>query len=208
MPSDLPKEILDLLNAFPWEEKIPRLLYYALDKARKKRWRSVFDGQMPEGKEIEDVVFAAIEKVFSGERKWNPQKQPDLSEYLKGVIDSDLYHLAKCEENTILVSEANVSKNPDGEKPFTFDDLPGKEPDSETLHILKELNESAENFFFGFYDYLDGKPVLQGIIECIDDGVTKSADIAERLEVHVKKIYNCFKQLRRKLEDFRKTWNS
>lgn len=208
MPSDLPKEILDLLNAFPWEEKIPRLLSYALYKAKSKRWRTVFDGQMPEGKEVEDVVFTAIEKVFSGDRKWDPQKQPDLYEYLKGVIDSDLYHLAKCEENTTLINEIDVCKNPDGEKPFTLDDLPGAEPNPETLHILKEENERAEEFFFGFYDYLREKPVLQGIVECVDDGVTKSADIAERLGVHVKEIYNCFKQLRRKLEDFRKTWNS
>ncbi|BEH09900.1 hypothetical protein GSUET_15120 [Geobacter sulfurreducens subsp. ethanolicus] len=208
MPSELPKETLDLLNAFTWEEKIPRLLDYALGVARKKRWRAVFDGQMPEGKEIEDVVSTAIVKVLSGERVWDPQKQPDLYEYLKSVIDSDLYHLCKCEENNSLIGEADVRRNPDRENPFTFDDLPGAELDPETLHILKELNEMAEKFFFGFYDYLDGKPVLQGIIECIDDDVTKSADIAERLGVHVKEIYNCFKQLRRKLEDFRKTWNS
>ncbi|MRR05456.1 MAG: hypothetical protein EG828_00700 [Deltaproteobacteria bacterium] len=208
MPSELPIETLELLNAFPWEEKIPRLLYYALNKAKKKRWRTVFDGRMPEGKQIEDVVFSAIEKVFSGERKWDPQKQPNLFDYLKGIIDSDLNHLAECHENTTFVSEADVCKNPDGEKLFTFDDLPGAEPDPETLHILKEVNERAENFFLGFYNYLDGKPVLQGIVECIDDGVTKSSDIAVRLGVHVKEIYNSFKQLRRKLEDFRKTWNS
>jgi hypothetical protein len=208
MPTDLPKETLELLNAFPWEKKIPRLLYYALNKAKKKRWRTVFDGRMPEGKQIEDVVFTAIEKVFSWERKWDPQKQPDLFDYLKGVIDSDLNHLAECHENMTFVSEADVCKNPDGEKLFTFDDLPGVEPDPETLHILKEVNERAEKFFLDFYYYLDGKPVLQGIVECIDDGVTKSADIAERLGVHVKEIYNFFKQLRRKLEDFRKTWTS
>lgn len=206
MSSGLPKETLELLNAFPWEDQIPRLLYYALNKAKKKRWRTVFDGQLPEGKEIEDVLFTAIEKVFSGERKWDPQKHPDLSDYLKGVIDSDLYHLAKCEDNTTLISEADVGRNP--EKPFTFDDMPSAEPDSETLHILKEMNEKAEKFFFGFYDSLNGKPLLQGIVECIDDDVTKGADISERLGVHVNEIYNCFKQLRRKLDDFRKTWNS
>lgn len=208
MSSELSNATLDLLNAFPWEEKIPRLLYYALNKARKKRWRTIFDGQMPEGKEIEDVVSSAIEKVFSGERKWDPQKQPDLYEYLKGVIDSDIYHLATCEENTAVISEADVSMDINREKPFTFDALHGAELDPETVHILKEVNEKAEKFFIEFYEYLDGKPVLQGIVECIDDGITKSADIAERLGVHVNEIYNCFKQLRRKLQDFRKTWIS
>jgi len=208
MSSDLPKVTLDLLNAFPWEEKIPLLLCYALNKAKSKRWRTVFDGQMPEGKEVEDVVYTAIEKVFSGVRKWDPQKQPDLYDYLKGVIDSDLSHLAECEENTTLVNEIDVCKNPNAVKPFKFDDLRCAEPDAETLNILMEENEKAEEFFFGFYDYLSGKPVLQGIVECIDDEITKSADIAERLGVHVNEIYNCFKQLRRKLEDFRKTWNS
>jgi len=211
MPTDVPKEILDLLIEFPWEEKIPRLLLYASHKAKKKRWRSVFDGHLPEGKECQDVVSHAIEKVLSGERKWNPQEQPDLFRYLTGIIDSDLSHLSEGLENKVLVGEADINEKSTGMgdgKRSLFDMIPSSIPDPEFQHITKEENALAEAFFFGFYDFLSGKPLLQGMIECIDDGIEKKADMAQKLGVQVQEIYNASKQLKRKLEEFRNVWKS
>lgn len=207
MPSDLPKEISELLAAFPWAEKIPRLLMYASLRAKKKRWRAVFNGHLPEGKEIQDVVSHAIEKVLSGERKWNPQEQPDLFHYLEGIIDSDLSHLSKGLENRRLVSEADVDGNSGHDKASWLDTLPSATLDPEMQHIVKEENARSEAFFYNFYDFLDGKPVLQGMIECIDEGIDKSADMALKLGVPVQDIYNASRQLKRKLEEFRKTLN-
>lgn len=209
MPSDVPKEILDLLSAFPWEEKIPRLLYYASQKAKKKRWRTVFDGHLPEGKEVQDVVYHAIEKILSGERKWNPQEQPDLFSYLTSIIDSDLSHLAKGLENRTLVGEADIDGNSGGNgygKSPSMDSFPSSIPNPEMQHIIKEENARGEAFFFEFYDSLAGKPLLQGMIECIDDDIDKKADMAQKLGVPVQDIYNASKQLKRKLEEFRNNW--
>jgi len=209
MPSDVPIGILDLLSAFPWEEKIPRLLYYASHVAKKKRWRSIFDGHLPEGKEVEDIVHHAIEKVFSGERKWNPQEQPDLFEYFKSIIDSDLSHLATGLENRMLVGEAEVDGKSagkgDGNSTWT-DSIPSSVPDPEMQNILHEENARGEAFFLDFYEFLAGKPLLQGMIECIDDGIDKKAEMAQRLCVPVNDVYNASKQLKRKLEEFRNTW--
>src|SRR6266702_1552425 len=147
MPSDVPKEILNLLAAFPWEENIPRLLFYASHKAKKKCWRSVFNGHLPEGKEVQDVVFHAIEKVLSGERKWNPTEQPDLFSYLMGIIDSDLSHLAKGLENRTIVGEAVTDGNSfgtdDGKSVWT-DSIPSSTPDPEMQHIIKEDDARSE----------------------------------------------------------------
>ena len=210
MPSDVPKETLELLAAFPWEEKIPRLLFYASHKARKKRWRSVFDGHLPEGKEVQDVVSHAIEKILSGERKWNPQEQPDLFRYVMGIIDSELNHLAECLENRMLLGEPDIDGNSldTGDKGAWIDSIPSSTPDPEMQHIIKEEDSQSEAFFLGFYDFLAGKPLLQGMIECIDDGIDKKADMAQKLGVHVQEIYNASKQLKRKLEEFRNTWKS
>lgn len=211
MPSYVSKKILDLLTAFPWEEKIPRLLLYASLKAKKKRWRSVFDGHLPEGKESQDVVFHAIEKVLSGERSWNPQEQPDLFRYLTGIIDSDLSHLSEGLENKVLLGEADIdgSSAVKGDGKYAWiDSVPSSTPDPEMQHINKEEDAHGDAFFFGFYDFLAGKPLLQGMIECIDDGIEKKADMAQKLGVPVQEIYNASKQLKRKLEEFRNTWKS
>lgn len=211
MPSDVPKEILELLSAFPWEEKIPRLLYYASHKAKKKRWRSVFDGHMPEGKEVQDVVYQSIEKVFSGERKWNPQEKPDLFHYITGIIDSELSHLSESYENRLLVGEADIDKNSvdrgDGNSRW-IDSIPSSTPDPEMQHILIEENAQGEAFFYDFYGFLADKLLLQGMIECIDEGIEKKADMAQKLGVPVQEIYNATKQLKRKLEEFRNTRKS
>lgn len=211
MPPEIPENVLELLTAFPWEEKIPRLLYYASHKAKKKRWRSVFDGYLPEGKEIQDVVSHAIEKVFSGERKWNPDEQPDLFHYLKSIIDSDLNHLADSFENRMLTGEADVDGklgSKEDRKTSWIDSLPSSVADPETQHINKEQDARGEAYFFDFYGFLAGKPLLQGMIECIDEGIDKKAEMAQKLGVHVNEIYNASKQLRRKLEEFRITQKS
>lgn len=208
MPSELSKETLDSLSAFPWEEMIPRLLYYASHKAKKKRWKSIFDGHLPEGKEVQDVVSHAIEKIFSGERKWNHLEQPDLFQYLKSIIDSDLSHLATGLENRILVSETGIDgKSVDkGDSRTTFiDTIKSPAPDPEMHSINQEDEARSESFFFGFYEFLADKPLLQGMIECIDDGIAKKADMAQKLSVPVQEIYNASKQLKRKLEEFRNT---
>lgn len=205
MPSDLPNEILHLLAAFPWDEKIPRLLMHASLKAKNKRWRTVFDGQLPDGKEIQDIVYQAIEKVLSGERKWNPKEQPDLFHYLQGIIDSDLSHLARSLENRVLMSEADVDCRSGEDNASWLDTLPSPALDPELLQIAKEDDARGEAFFYNFYVFLDGKPVLQGMIECIEEGIDKSADMAKKLGIPVNEIYNASKQLRRKLEEFRKT---
>ena len=57
---------------------------------------------LPAGKTPEDLVQESVEKVLSGERRWNPRKQPDLLAHLKSVVDSVVNHLAECKEHALV----------------------------------------------------------------------------------------------------------
>jgi hypothetical protein len=40
----------------------------------------------------EDLATGAIAKLLEGKRVWNRREYPDVLPFLKGVVDSDLYH--------------------------------------------------------------------------------------------------------------------
>ena len=86
------EKIRKLLDTYDWKSLITILSDYALVKVRKGYWHG---GRvdLPMGNQIEDLVVGAIMKVYSGDRKWHPEKDPELVDYLKSIIDSDVNHL-------------------------------------------------------------------------------------------------------------------
>lgn len=201
------KQALDLLDQHPWEDTIPRLVTYASKKSKRLFWRAIYGGHLPEGKEVADVVQQAIEKVLSGQRNWDPAVYPDLFEYLKSVLDSDLNHLADCEDNKLTRAEPKITsrKDSDGEaKEIGFFDLmPSKRPDPVEALLQQENEDISYKFVWDFHESLADKPRLQKIIECVLDDIDKPADIAEQMGEHVNDIYNARKQLQRRLDEFR-----
>ncbi|WP_281184606.1 hypothetical protein [Trichlorobacter lovleyi] len=202
------KQVMELLEAHPWDETIPRLLVHALKKSKRLFWRGIYGGPLPEGKEIQDIVGQAVEKVLSGQRQWDPDTNPDLLLFLRSVIDSDLSHLADCWENGAIRSESTtiVRINDDsGEHEVNiFDSAPSPLSTPEEDILQKEDEARCEAFFWGFYETLSEKPTLQQIVECIYDDTPKPADIAQKLGVPVNDIYNANKQLSRRLKDYQK----
>ena len=72
------------LHEADWDSLLPRLLWYALT--------NIYEPArlLPGGRSAEDIVQEAVAKAFSGDRKWDPVRQPDLEAHLRSTIDSIL----------------------------------------------------------------------------------------------------------------------
>lgn len=209
MSSCTSKQLLDLLDSQPWDDIIPRLVAHASKKSKRLFWRGIYGGPFPEGNEVMDLINQTIEKVLVGQRQWDPDASPDLFVYLKSIVDSDLNHLADSAENRRMRADTLSSQGNDcdaGEQEISIAHMmPADTPTPEEVLLLREDEDRCEEFFWGFYESLADKPVLQKIVECIWDDVEKPVEIAERMGVPVNEIYNSRKQLQRRLNDYRKS---
>ena len=194
-------DVRKLLEEQLTEEMLKRLMAHAVRKANRLSWRGILGGPMPGGDEAKDVVINAIKKTWTGPGNWNPQEQPDLFLYLKGVVDSDI--------NNLVNSWANRNLLLDLPDPSTQ-----RQPAALVVASLAE-DESrrdeerrSDEFFWGLYEYLKKEPDLQRILDCLFEGIVKPRKIASKLDVNAKEIYNARKRLRRRLEDYRKVRKS
>lgn len=76
------ESVLQLLDEHDWSKTIYALSAYVISLCR---WKKI---TLPSGVEESDIAMQAIEKVYTGERNWNPGQEPDLLRYLKGVARS------------------------------------------------------------------------------------------------------------------------
>jgi DNA-directed RNA polymerase specialized sigma24 family protein len=198
--AEIPPDVREQLEEHPWEDTIPRLVLYAIRKAKRLYWQGIMNGHMPGGREAQDVVQDAIEDVLNGRRFWNPVSQPDLFAHLRSIVDSKLSHLVESMEHRSVRSESALgARNEDAPGLTSLAELPasGASP-FETL-----VQAEAEDFFWGFYELLADEPLLQKVIEWIDAGIDRPADIAVHLGVPPREIYNARKRLQRRLNDYR-----
>jgi len=205
--ADPPPGVRDLLERHPWETTIPALVAYARGRIGYRSWGGQRGGSLPAGKEAEDVVYEAIEKVLSGRRSWDPEAKPDLVQFLKDVIESDVHHLAVGFENRRIVGETEIEAGrEDGVRDRFLDTVqsPGSSP-AEAL-LRREVEEEGREFASAFLATLDRDPVLKAAVACIFDGVVKPADISERTGLTVEEIYNVRKRLQRRLMDYYAEW--
>lgn len=199
--AEISDEVLDLLENHPWEDTIARLVSYALGKMRRRYWLGVLNGSAPSGVEAKDIVMGSIAKVFEGERNWDPEAQPDLFAYLKGVVDSTINHLAEGWENSHFNSNKSISEGADNEIEF-LNTVPDFAPTVEEELIAKELEAESEKFFWDFYENLDDQPKLLKILDGLSEGYIKRADLARYADLSVREFDNLKKQLRRRLKSF------
>jgi DNA-directed RNA polymerase specialized sigma24 family protein len=203
--SDVPPNVRGLLEAHDWGETTGQLVVYTLRKARRLYWQGIRDGDMPEGKEAYDVVQDAIYQLISGERRWDPDIQPDLFAHLQGIIDSKLSALVRSRANRRLRSEAALAaadRLPE-DAPSPLDAIASPGPDPVEIALLEEQERRSEEFLIGLALFLEGEPVLQKIVEAIADGAEKPADIAAAAELDTKTVYNARKRLQRRIQEFR-----
>lgn len=212
------KKASELLENAPWEQIIPELLKYALNKINLKLFHSnsLLNGAY--SSDIAgDVVMESIKKLLDGTRSWDPDAKDDLTIHLKSVIKSEISHLYDDEESkkTRRFSTKNTSyddpveveellkiANPQEEHAADIMPLPPLNPEEviEEKEQLERDNVAMANIL----ERVKGAPELEDVVLCIMEGISKPREISSKLGVDVKDINNRQKRLRRIYNDLSK----
>lgn len=174
---------------------------YALSVSSRLYWRTGNAVDLPRGETVDSIVSKALTKVLTGERRWNPQTAPDLPNYLMGVIDSLLNHLAQHKDNTALRA---VPRQPDGsDAPLSpalgATDWHPESLDPESVLLQHEQTAYEDRILQHLLDVSQDDPLVTQIILAMRDGHDKPGEVATALGIPVSEIYNAMKRLDRKM---------
>ena len=186
-------EVLTKLKEADWADLIDRMVKYAQYLVGVRYfWKGEWGGPPPGGAEAMDVVQSAIAKTFSGERRWNPEKSPNLAQWLIQQVRSVASNAYRSPENRQEVSERVVS-----EKVFvTVDD------DTPENLFFENLSEAeSEEFVSGFYYFIAGEKPLTKVLDLLLDGIKRS-EIAVKLSISRAEFDAIKKQLKRRLAEY------
>ena len=140
-------------------------------------------------------VQTVFDKVYSGIRNWDPGRHPDLFDFLRSQVDSEISNRVRSYANKWIKTESAL---PEG----AFNPTDESTPDE--ILMAKEEEKLADEFFWGFFGSLSDEPELQKLPEAIVDGM-KRADMARYLSVTVEKIDALKKRLSRRLRVYQDT---
>jgi len=191
-------DVLDLLEAADWKDIIFRLTYYAVWRARRFRWRSGTPEILPGGKTPEDLALAAIGKVWSGTRDWDPQRYPVLLKHLMWIVDSDIEHLHSSAEHNETERMPEVEDKASVEIPTSQAYEAAKILTPEEELVALEQRDLEERMKCELYAAVKGNDDLEFLLMWIEEGIDKPEEIAARTGWDVSKVYNLKRMLLRK----------
>jgi len=165
-------ETLDLLDRHDWSDSIIRLTAYVVSLCRLKRVSLIA------GPEPEDLVMEAIEKVYSGERTWNHQAEPDLYRFLLSVVKSILSNKLTAAENKARDSISETE----------MDNIPA-DNNAEAELYARQLDAAISHA-------MRGDPELCLVYKALKDGCSPK-EIAEEYAISIDTVRNAKKRLNR-----------
>jgi len=166
------------LNEETWGDTYLELLDFARYKTSKLNFVKG-GGDLPLGWTPEDLVQEAIKRLFDGRRQWDPDKDPDLCNYLKSVISSIV---------NALLEKADYDRRDDTPLEDHYD-LPSGENATynDCLEVLQDILEEESS------DEEDLESVRLGI----EDNM-KAYEIAKFFGIDVETVYTLSRKLRRR----------
>jgi hypothetical protein len=204
-------EVVSRISEDEWRSIALELERHALSVSRNLRWRTRNALELPGGETVDSIVSKAIEKLFFGERDWDPETQPDLRAYLKGVIDSLLNHLAVSQENRLLTlvpepgsKDASAWERGSSKRDPVADWLVPSSRSPEAAVIFQEQTALEDRALELLIDECAVDAILIAVLEAMMDGIETPAEISKAKGIPVQDIYNATKRLDRKLELIRK----
>jgi DNA-directed RNA polymerase specialized sigma24 family protein len=188
------------LGKADWDAALPRVLKYAVFRAKIFRW-------LGDKVEPETLVQEAIARAYGigskeNYRNWNTKTCPDLGDFLIGIIRSITSHKAEHEAEFPSESLFNEDGSPKDEKILkSADETAGaSKPKTPEEEIIENENLQA------FKDELDRLSDEDGdlgmVILCIEEGISKPRHIAEEAEFDKEKVNYLLKRLRRRLKKY------
>jgi hypothetical protein len=186
------REVLARMSEDELSELILHLGRYALRESNRLRWRTGDSVELPGGETVDSIVSLALEKVLSGERRWDPESHLRLQEYLMDVIDSLLNHLAMGKDNSMFIKASPVDgvMDPEGSAGAQgygrdVEWLAGGAISPEAVLLRKEEEQLHERALELLLVECDGDPVLVRIIEVMLQGHDKADRIAAAAGLNV-----------------------
>lgn len=189
------------------------MLEYACFKIGRLKWRTGKD-TLPKGLSPEDLVIGAIQKTFEGAlargsgpgiRRWNPETAPDLLDYLKSVVDSDVNHLVSSEEHRLTNYHAQSTPEEASE---AIERLVSDSHENPEQSLLRRERETAEDGFAEYFQELNASfahdPAVQRVLasyrkQSLMSETIKPAVVARETGMPIEEVRNAIKRLRRKV---------
>jgi hypothetical protein len=198
------RDLLGRMSDDELEKMILELGYYASKVSNEYRWRTKEKEALPKGETVNSVVSLALEKVWSGERRWNPAQQSDFMKFMRDVIDSLMNHLASGKDNILLMPAPDEDIEGDwhtGSKEAAHDTewLARREATPEQALIDRESQAQKDEAIRALLEECAGDPVLTKIVNAMLDGYDQCGQIAQVVGIEVKDVYNAMKRLDRKI---------
>ena len=215
LPKTLSDQVRKRLADANWESIYLKLVAHSHYLARNLFWRSGNKEDLAEGQSPEGVVNEAIARVYEGRRNWDPEKDPDLFEFLKNSVMSSMFNeLAMSADNTKTASFRESAEQP-GEllEPVALGstDAPHAQhlvrhnPNPEELLIATQREKQAKAILNELLTATADDQEATAILECAMDGITAPRDISERTKIPIAKVNNAQKRLRLLMKQFRPT---
>lgn len=211
------KEALKKFKEADWERIQLELAMYAVFKTQKLRWKTAQG--LPRGLLPEDLVINAIQKTLEGLtseetgrgiRNWDPEKYPDLMDFLKSVIDSDVNALVLSEEHRLTNYSAEAS--PEDAENMLHSSIGGSEETAESLLSTRESAREEREIYDRLMNELriacsndeDEIIVLEAYRELADRDISlKPAELVKYTGLSEERVRNARRRIERKTRSVR-----
>lgn len=160
---------------------------------------------LPNGESVETLVNSAILRVYTGERRWDPDERPDLLIHLKGIVKSLLWHLLESSDNRLLDAEPEEPEDDEDKRGWSArQEYETAAWQSSGWHTPLGLLLESERQIVGaramelLLEECGKDKVLLDIIQLMRERITKPGLLAQNLGLQTKEIYVAIKRLERK----------
>ncbi|MDQ3816272.1 MAG: hypothetical protein M3362_01110 [Acidobacteriota bacterium] len=209
------RKVLEGMSSKEFDRLVLHLGRYTLRETNRLQWRTGSAVDLPGGETVESIVYQAIEKVWAGERNWNPEQNPDFKKYLMDVIDSLVNHLFDSTDNKMFATEPvegsddrrvwdGASAKHERKHERSADWMARQSATPEDLMLEKEEAERRNQGIEVLLAESRGDEELTYVIQAMLDGYNKAGEIAKVTGIDIRDVYNVMKRLDRKVEAVRK----
>ncbi len=188
------------LQAVDWKAVYPGLLRYAVYRCKKFETQgdAIFD---PEG-----LLQESVARVFGcgqdgNYRAWNRKRYPEITDFLKSVMDSVLSHAYeefKAQRISSLdaddTSNRDLSTEADPAAACFYGILSPLDPSEELLRKERLIERVLQ-----MRKAAEGDSEMELVVMCLEDGITKPQEIATISGIEVKRTHKILRRLREKI---------
>lgn len=155
--------------------------------------RSNFKGTRARHYKAEDVVREIMVRVMEGKRKWDIDRVPDINTFMIMQIKSFIYDLSSTEKTYLMLDNYFFNEDEEGVETYDLRSCLKAPDDIEYEYEVKEKLKSCIDLF-----------EENGDAECLKvmDLLMyefKNREIAEELNIDIRKVENIKKRIRNKL---------